>query len=93
MDYFKAYVDLNFPEAIIGAGAPMPPPFAGKAAAPKKELPKQAFTTHKIGVGSTNPNEEVKLDPAIVAEMEAKMAAGRPLTANPNETTRSTVPV
>jgi len=64
MGYLKVYIDMNFPEAVIGAGAPMPPKFSGKAEAPKKELPKQAFTTHKIG--GKGP-EEVKLDPAIVA--------------------------
>ena len=37
--------------------------------------------------------KEVTLDPKIVAEMEAKMAAGRPLTAKPETTTRATVPV
>lgn len=83
MDYFKAYIDLNFPEAVLGAGAPMPPPFAGKAAEAQKEKPKSALVTHKIGVATTNTKEEVKLDPKIVAEMEAKMAAGRPITANP----------
>ena len=89
MDYWKSYIDLHFPEAIIGAGAPMPAPFAGKAQAAPKVLPKMALVTHKIGSGA----EEVKLDPATVADMEAKMAAGRPITSKPVETTRSTVPI
>ena len=48
MDYFKAYCKMNFPEAILGAGVPTPPAFSGAVAAPKKEAPKQAFTSFKI---------------------------------------------